>query len=361
MAPQLLIAITAHGFGHLAQVAPLVHALRARHPEVCLRVRSNLPAALLRERLGEPLRVEPAEDDFGMAMHSPFAVDLPSSLARYRAFHADWEGRVARLAAELAADRPDLLLADVPYLTLAAAARAGVPAVALCSLHWGEVLRAYVDATTPEWARILGQIDAAYASARHFLMPAPSMPMPHLQNARPIAPLAAPGQGRRAALRERLALRPGARVVLVGFGGVAHRPAMEQWPDALFSGEWCWLVPDAWRIARPACHPFSATGMPFAELFASCDLALSKPGYGAFVEAAALGLPLVYVQRGDWPEQPALIEWFARHGRGVAITPEALAAGALGGALAQAVALPPKPGVVLEGAEQALDLLEGLW
>jgi hypothetical protein len=44
--------------------------------------------------------------------------------------------REARLLAEL---QPDLVLSDVAYLPLAGAARAGIPALAMCSLNWAEL------------------------------------------------------------------------------------------------------------------------------------------------------------------------------------------------------------------------------
>ena len=42
--------------------------------------------------------------------------------------------------------------------------------------------------------------------------------------------------------------------------------------------------------------------MNFADLLASSDALLCKPGYGSFVEAASCGVPVLYVARPDWPE-----------------------------------------------------------
>jgi UDP-N-acetylglucosamine:LPS N-acetylglucosamine transferase len=54
--------------------------------------------------------------------------------------------------------------------------------------------------------------------------------------------------------------------------------------------------------------------MHFSDLLASADIMLTKPGYGAFVEAACSGIPVLYVERDDWPEQPYLITWLSQHG-----------------------------------------------
>jgi hypothetical protein len=110
-------------------------------------VESALPRELLERRfVPPPFDLVAAAPDVGMLMHDALAVDAAASCAAYRDFHRDWDGRVAAAARRLAAARPDLLLADVPYLPLVAAARVGIPAVAVCSLHWGAIHAAYCDA-----------------------------------------------------------------------------------------------------------------------------------------------------------------------------------------------------------------------
>ena len=83
--------------------------------------------------------------------------------------------------------QPDLLLADVPYIGLAAAQRLGVPSVSLCSLNWADIYRHYCG-KRQECEAIAVQMLDAYAGAVCFLQPQPSMTMPDLDNRRSIAP-----------------------------------------------------------------------------------------------------------------------------------------------------------------------------
>ena len=55
----------------------------------------------------------------------------------------------------------DIVLADVPYLTLAAASRASIPAAALCSLNWADIYRHYFNNRT-EAGKILAEMESAY-------------------------------------------------------------------------------------------------------------------------------------------------------------------------------------------------------
>jgi hypothetical protein len=74
-----------------------------------------------------------------------------------------------------------------------------------------------------------------------------------------------------------------------------------------------WLVPARWRATGPGVVPAETAGMPFSDLMASVDLVVTKPGYGTFAEAAAAGLPVLYLERPDWPETPHLGAWLASH------------------------------------------------
>ena len=97
----LLTAITSHGFGHAAQVAPVLNALRELRPGIKFTVQSSLPEAFLRERIrGDFERIDEAPD-FGLVMHSALEIDLDASAEAYRKLHAQWTEKVAQSARSL--------------------------------------------------------------------------------------------------------------------------------------------------------------------------------------------------------------------------------------------------------------------
>ena len=73
--------------------------------------------------------------------------------------------------------------------------------------------------------------------------------------------------------------------------------------------------------------------MNFSDLLASSDALICKPGYGSFVEAASCGVPVLYVNRADWPEAPALIAWLQQHGLCREVSRDALEQGKIAEAL----------------------------
>ena len=349
----LAVAISSHGYGHGAQTAVVLTALRARCPRLRLTLLTGLPAGFLHDRIPGEFELIDWRGDFGMRMHSALAVDLARSAADYVAFHATWERRVTDAAALLEKIAPDLLLVNVPYLALAAAARIGLPSVALCSLNWSLVYEHYF-AERPEAGEILHCMHAAYDSAELFLCPEPSMPMPELHNVRGIGPLARLGREQRVLVHERLGIGGDRPVVVVAPGGIPFRLSLQHW--SALPGV-TWVVPDDWDDGRAHVHRVGALGLQFTDLLASADAVLGKLGYGTVAECACNGTPLLYLPRAGWPEEPVLADWLSAHGRCARIDLHRLSTPTLGAALEAVWTQPEPPRPAATGAEQAARLL----
>jgi hypothetical protein len=326
--PHLLVALSSHGFGHLSQAAPVINQLRELIPNLLLTIRAAFPADQIQRRIFNPDVLQHVADDFGMVMRDALTVDLDASVHAYQTFHASLPERIERLSKELIEQKVDLVLADIPYLTLAAAQKAGIPSVALCSLNWADILEhalllastqfenvAAQQAVSPELARtgteIVREIRGIYQQADYFLLPTPSMPMPTLTNTRAIGPVCTPGVRQREALALNTQVAEDALFVLVGMGGMPFDLKLDEWPTHMLGKPIYFIVPD--NIAQTSKHPQvvaeTQTGLSYFDLVASADLILTKPGYGMFAEAAAAGVPVLYVERRDWPEALALTDW----------------------------------------------------
>lgn len=355
MPPHLFVDISSHGLGHLAQVAPVLNALVGHLPELRLTVRSALPLARLRARLPGGFAHLEQRSDFGFVMLDAVRIDHAATAAAYRAQHVNWRQRVADEADRLAALQPDLVLSDVAYLPLAGAARAGIPALAMCSLNWADLF-AYFYGGHAWAAPIHAEILAAYRCAECFLRLTPAMPMSELPRLRSIAPVATLGGDCRAALRARLNCAPGEKLVLIAFGGFDKDLSAERWPR---SEGLRWLVPQNWANSRDDLSAFEPLGLPFTDLLRSVDAVLTKPGYGTFTEAACNGTPLLYLRRDDWPEQDCLIDWLQRNARCAEVDESELADGRIADRLAALwrQTAPPRPDA--DGAQQAARVLLG--
>lgn len=347
----LFVAVSGHGLGHLGQVSPVVEELARRVPGLRLTVQSALPARRIGSRIATPFELISDAPDIGMHMDGPLTTLAEASLRAYRAFHATWDRRVEQHIALYERLHPDLVLADVPYLPLEAARRAGIPAAALCSLNWAGILAAYCrGATALRIARVM--IDA-YRSAQVFIRPVPAMPMPELPNTRAVGPIAALGTDRRPAIADRLGLAEGVRLALASFGGIDVN-IETLWPPL---PDTHWILPVEWGVRRRDCHTIEALGLPFTDLLRSVDLVVTKPGYATFTEAACNGTAVVYAARPDWPESACLEDWLHAHGRARRLSLEHLLGGGLGAVVSALLDEPLKPVPEPAGTAEAAALL----
>ncbi len=354
--PHLLVDVTAHGYGHIAQTAPVVNELARRIPDLSITVRSAATTSYLQQRFTTPFQHIHTALDFGMTMFNAVDVDVLRSLANYCEYHADWEAKVAQAAQEMRAMQPDLLFANVPYKSLAAAQVAGIPAVAMCCLNWADIYRHY--APDDEVSRgIHKQMLAAYNSAEIFLKVSPTMPMDSLYRTATIAPIAQVGVAQRALALSRCGASDDDKLVLVAMGGIDYRLPMEKWPRIAGVR---WLVPQAWNIQRDDTSALETMGMCFGDLLASCDAVLTKPGYGTFAEAAYAGVPIIYVSRGEWPEQSYLVQWLKQNGVGLEVGQDVLEQGAMQSVLDEAFLTRREPASLGSGVHKAADILQSM-
>lgn len=351
--PRLFVDISSHGLGHLAQMAPVLDALAKMRPELRMTVRTGVPQERLRARIGAPFAYIKGRSDFGFVMVDAVRIDRAATGEAYRAFHADWAGRVATEAGFLRNLAPDLVLTDVAYLPLTGAALAGIPSMSMCSLNWADLF-AHVFGHESWAPPIHAEILAAYRGAERFLRLTPAMPMPDLQNTCSVAPVATLGHDHRRELRERIGAAVEDRVVLIAFGGFDKDLNAAAWP-ALPGVRW--LVPASWRIDRCDFAALESLRMNFTDLLRSVDAVLTKPGYGTFVEAACNGVPVLYVRRDDWPEQDCLIAWLHEKARCREVASDAVMRGALQDDLAELWRRPVPPLPSPDGAVEAARLI----
>lgn len=352
MSPHLVVALSAHGFGHIGQTAPVIHAVQQRLPGLRITIRTSAPQFKLRERFGPGVVFEPADTDIGMLQANALEVSVENSAQAYSSFHEDWEAKVEQEAKYLDSLGATVLLANVPYLALAGASLANITSIALCSLNWLEIYRYYYENRDQESHRIMQQMLTAYNSAQCFLQPAPSMPMPQLSNIQPIGPIAQLGQNRRDEIVEKIGLKKNEQIILVSLGGMELRFPVENWPKQ--SGL-RFLLPTSWKSEHPSTVALESLDIPFADLMQSCDVLIAKPGYGSFVEAACAQVPVLYLERPNWPEAPYLISWLEQHGRCMQLPLERLQTGDMRDLVDQLYLGDIPPATEPTGVEEAAD------
>lgn len=356
MPKTLYAAISHHGFGHLGQLAPVLRQYHQQHPDTRYIIQCALDQSLLAQWLPFDFQHIREATDLGMLMHNALDIQVQQSHRAYRTLHEQWQKQRVIAARLIGKAKPDLVISNIGYLPLAAAAKNKIPSLALCSLNWADIYRAYCG-DLPHARDIIARMEQSYQSAERFLIPTPGMPMPQLTNTDIIGPLSRLGQ-RDAALRARWGVSERTRLVMISLGGIPFRIDWQTWPSL---PDVVWLVPDP-RLPpqRSDMKAFNTLQAPFIDILANCDAVITKPGYGMFSESACHGVPVLYCRRRDWPEEPWLVNWLKRSSRAREISRDALLSGEVGEHLERLWALPATPPIAPSGVAEAVAHLEAL-
>lgn len=279
---RVAIVCSAHGYGHVTREVVIAEALGRRGVEVTLL--SAAPRAILGK-----VRAEEWAVDVGIAQADGLTEDPGETLRRLEAVVT--AAAIDRLAARLADF--DGVLVDTAPPALEAARRAGVPAIAVGNFDWAWIYRSYSGLT--EWAERFAAWQAPHPAIA--LTPGPGMTG--------FAEVTRFG----VVARHAAAVRVAARGALVAFGGLGLAELDRRLPriDGL---TWI-LAPPLARLERPDVR--WVDDVPFPALLAGADVVLTKPGYGVLAEAMLGGAPLVWLDRGAFPEAASLeAEMWAR-------------------------------------------------
>jgi hypothetical protein len=352
--PIIWCAISGHGYGHAAQVAPVLNALGALVPGLTAILRTTVPASFFRDRLTIQWTLSPAQQDIGCIQEGPLKIDIDATWAAHLRFHETWEARLSNEVAAMQAASPALVIADTPYLAIEAGSRAQIPTVALANFTWDLVLKELCHTSDKPHQQLIQCIRDSYAKALLALRITPAPKIDAFSEMIDISPIASPAPPERDRLASVLAVTPNERTVLVGFGGIPLTSLpLEQMEQLhryrfLFDGP---VPPGYSRVHSTETLPFS-----FKTLLASVDVVMTKPGYGTIVEAVMLQQPIIYVRRYNFADEPPLVDYLQRYGRGVQLSIDDFTLGRWGATLQQALntplpSLPPPSTGAAEAAE----------
>jgi len=307
--PHLIVTLTAHGYGHVAQTAPILNALHQQLPSLRISLFSDIETTYLKRRITAPFEHHKIALDVGLLMDSEIKPRIIESHRAYAHFHHNWSDKLTQLTQQFKQLKADLLLSNIAYLPIVAAKSLNIPSIALCSLNWADIYQHYCHAL-PNATDIHQHILHSYQQSSHVLKTTPAMPTPSLVT-QTISPITNLGKNRRHEINQWLKIDPKKKLIVVGLGGINSRFDLQHWPK---NSDFYWLVPEQWPNRQANMQSVESCPFAFIDQLASSDLLISKPGYGSFSEAACNATPCLYLERDEWPESIYLERWLQQHG-----------------------------------------------
>ena len=344
--------VSGHGFGHATRLCEVLRAVRVRAPDLPITVVGAVPAWLVRRSVTGPVVLRAVACDVGLAQRDALVIDEPGTAERCREFDATWDARLEVEADFLSSSNARVVLGDIPPLAFAAAARAGVPSLALGNFSWDWIYR-HLAGRQPSLAASAERAAHAYAKTGLLLELPFAGPLSAFPRRERVGLVARRPRVQRAEARRRLGLdhRP---AVLVSFGGLGL-PGLE---GRVLGGDpgLQFVLPENVVVAR-----LDALGLDYPDVVGAVDVVVTKPGYGIVSDAIGAGTRLVYTDRGDFPEYPIMVREMPRWLASVHIGNEELRSGRIVEAIRRVLAQPMPLQQDLDGAERAaVRVLEAL-
>ena len=351
-------SISGHGFGHAAQVVPILNELGRRHPTLHTILRTNLPAAFFDDNLRPSWQQLPSQQDIGCVQQDPLIIDMKKTWEEYERFHMDWMAKIIKEAELIRSYQPSLVISNISHFGIEAGSHSGIPTVGMGSLSWDQVLEYFVRGHSAVYQEIIQHIRQAYQRAHQMIRFAPGIPMVAFPNCIDVGPIAGPAWKAERIIRQQLNMPPDEKLVLVAFGGI---PLTSLPLDQLetFHG-FRFLIGGPMNLEKYSRVVSSnSLSLPFGQILAEADIVITKPGYATIIETVRNGTPVIYVRRYNFVDEQLLVDYAHRYGQAAELSSDAFYKGDWGAALETVQGL-PSPSVTPPelGTSRAAELLE---
>jgi hypothetical protein len=283
----------------------VIRALASRCPDLRLHVRTTAPEWLF---CNSPTTVTYSRQtiDTGIVQRDSLRMDLSATLKSCHAIH---HRRAEIIECELSYIKNHdirLIVGDTPPLCFEIAARAVLPSISITNFTWDVIYRAYIG-EYPDFAPLVDEMTSFYRKATLALTlpyPCDTNMFPHQQ---PIPWIARQSSLTKHQARMKFNLPQTATIVLLSFGGLglARFPwtKLKQETDFLFVA-----TSNDKQSSEDNLHLLAESQSQYEDLVRAADAIVTKPGYGIVADVLAHRVPILYTDRGDFPEYPHLVE-----------------------------------------------------
>ncbi|XP_016515523.2 L-arabinokinase isoform X1 [Nicotiana tabacum] len=348
--------VTGHGFGHATRVVEVVRHLIQEGHEV--HVVTGAPDYVYNTEIQSPrIFIRKVLLDCGAVQADALTVDRLASLEKY--IQTAVLPRDSILATEvewLKSIKADLVISDVVPVACRAAADAGIRAVCCTNFSWDFIYADYVMAAGYHNRSIIWQIAEDYSHCEFVIRLPGYCPMPAFRDVIDVPLVVRRLHKTREQVRKELGILDSQKVLIYNFGG---QPAGWKLKKEYLPEGWICLVCGA---SEDQEVPSNFVKLPkdfyTPDAIAASDVMLGKIGYGTTSEALAYKVPLVFVRRDYFNEEPFLRNMIEHYQAGVEMIRRDLLTGRWAPYIQRAVALKPSYDGGANGGEVAARLLQ---
>ena len=347
----ILYYVSGHGYGHAVRSNLVIQALTQAAPDLKVHVRTTAPSWLF-HNAQRPVVYSSQAIDVGIVQRDSLDMDLAATLEACRALHDRVPELVKQEIEFLKTHGIQLIMGDIPPLAFEIAARAAIPSVAVTNFTWSWIYRGYLNAF-PDFLPLVKEMEHCYKQASLAL----TLPYPGdlaiFPKQEEIPWLARVSPLDKSQAKAAFGLPNSVPTVLLSFGGLGLERL--PWQKLRQMREYFFVTTGAEGIRREGnLLTLPVTQHRYQDLVRAADVIVTKPGYGIVADALAHRTPVLYTDRGEFPEYPCLVRALTELGHAQFIEQDDLLSGCLAPILSRLLNQDCAwPAVQLNGAEMA--------
>jgi hypothetical protein len=353
----ILYYISGHGFGHAVRSNQVIRALRKLSPDVPIHVRSTAPNWLFYDAVF-PVPHTSRSLDVGLVQPNSLEMDLQRTLQECQALHDALPEIIAQEVNFIRDEQIRVIIGDIPPACFEIAAQARIPSVAITNFTWDIIYDAYVD-RYGDFAPLIAEMRGFYEKATLALTLPYPCEMSMFPNRRAIPWVTRVSRLTKEQARREFNLPQSATVVLLSFGGMGLNSV--SWDRLKGLREFFFVATGPAKVSQSNLLVLSETQHHYEDLLRGVDAIVTKPGYGIVADVISHQVPMLYTDRGEFPEYPKLVEALHDCATAEYLPQSELRAGNLGFYLDRLLSKQPHwPSIKLDGANVAADAIIGL-
>jgi len=282
----------------------VIRALASSRLDLRVHVRTTAPAWLF-HNAPTPVHHSRQAIDAGIIQSDSLRMDLGETLAACGTIHDACEKIIENEQTFISSNNISLIIGDTPPLCFEIAARAGIPSVSITNFTWDFIYRAYISAY-PGFGSLVDRMTQFYERTTLAL----TLPYPCDTSMFPCQQ-AIPWITRESTLtkaqaRREFELPEKATIILLSFGGLG----LDRLPLAklIRHREFFFVTTGKMRKLEGNLLILPDSQSRYEDLIRAVDAVVTKPGYGIVADVLAHRLPILYTDRGDFPEYFRLVE-----------------------------------------------------
>ena len=341
--------ITGHGFGHAVRSNQVIRSLAKARPNLRIHVRTMAPAWLF----GDAVFHHPQSIDIGIRQSDSLSMGLAETLEACRDLHERFPMLIRQEFGFIKSEQAKLVVGDIPPLCFEIAHRASVPSVAVTNFTWDVIYRAYLQ-EYPGFVPLIEEIERFYNKVGLALILPYPCDMNIFPRREPIPWVARFSSLSKSQARAKFKLPASATIILLSFGGLGLKGL--RWEKLRRLREYFFVATGKADIREGNLLVLPEKQPHYEDLVRAVDVIITKPGYGIVADAIAHQLPMLYTDRGDFPEYPMLVEALCDCATAEFIPQSELLSGNIAPYLETLLQKPLNwPAVALNGAEVAAE------